>query len=59
MVELRQECGMRPIVVASPSDKAWKTMIRKEADQNKDYNFEEIFDPHRGLHRPRKRSSLY
>ncbi|EDO46770.1 predicted protein [Nematostella vectensis] len=58
VVELREEYGRRPIVVASPSDKASREALRKRIHLD-DYDLDKIFDPHKGLHRPKKRSELF
>ena len=57
VVEFREECGMRPVIVASPSvetqNKVYKNRERKE------YDLKEVFDPYRGLHRPKRRQELF
>ena len=45
---------MRPLVVSSPSAWAAKEAEKKRTMEDKDYNFDEIFDPYKGVHRPRK-----
>ena len=57
VVEFRQELGMRPVVVATPSDKAAKESLKKRVERD-DYDFHQIFDPHKGLHRPKQKSEL-
>ena len=57
VVEFRQELGMRPIVVATPSNKAARESLKKRVE-NDDYDFHKIFDPHKGLHRPKRKSQL-
>lgn len=57
VVEFRKELGMRPIVVATPSAQAAKMSLKKRVE-NDDYDFHEIFDPHKGLHQPKKKADL-
>ncbi|KAM7445055.1 28S ribosomal protein S5 [Porites harrisoni] len=57
VVELRAECGMRPVIVASPSVETQKKVLKKRSDKD-EYDLNEIFDPYRGLHRPKKRTEL-
>ena len=45
---------MRPVLVASPSTQAAKEAEKKRTSEDKDYDFDEIFDPYKGVHRPRK-----
>ena len=54
VVEFRPENSMRPLVVSSPSAQAAKEAEKKRTMEDKDYNFDEIFDPYKGVHRPRK-----
>ena len=49
---------MRPVIVASPSEEARKK-AEKKTTENSDYNLKEIFDPYRGLHRPKRRQDLF
>ena len=48
---------MRPVIVASPSVDTQKKVLKKRADKD-EYDLNEIFDPYRGLHRPKKRTEL-
>ena len=45
------------MVVATPSEKAAKESLKKKV-KNDDYDFHEIFDPRKGLHRPKKKADL-
>ena len=45
---------MRPMVVARPSPRAAKEAEKKRTKEDIDYDFDEIFDPYKGAHRPRK-----
>ena len=49
---------MRPAIVASPSPQAAreaeKQRTQEDSQEEKDYDFDEIFDPYKGVHRPRK-----
>lgn len=54
VVEYRPENSMRPTLVASPSTRAAKEAEKKRTMEDKDYDFDEIFDPYKGVHRPRK-----
>ena len=54
VVEFRPENSMRPAVVASPSPQAAKEAEKQRTLEGKDYDFDEIFDPYKGAHRPRK-----
>jgi len=58
VVEFREELGNRPIVVASPSNKAAKQSLKKRVEKD-DYDFNQIFDPHKRLHRPKRKSELF
>jgi hypothetical protein len=49
--------GMRPIVVATPSAQSAKMSLKKRVEKD-DYDFHEIFDPHKGLHRTKKKADL-
>lgn len=57
VVEFREECGMRPVIVASPSVESQRKVSKKR--EKKEYDLNEVFDPYRGLHRPKKRQELY
>lgn len=57
VVEFREECGMRPMIVASPSVESQRKVFKKR--EKKEYDLNEVFDPYRGLHRPKKRQELY
>ena len=52
VVEYRPEKGNRPIVVASPSQKAVKRRIIEEKKQ-KEEDITKYFDEYRGAHRPK------
>ena len=52
MVEYRQECGNRPIVVATPSEKAVLRRLEEERLEE-DEDITKYFDPYRGAHRPK------
>ncbi|XP_028396078.1 28S ribosomal protein S5, mitochondrial-like [Dendronephthya gigantea] len=54
VVECRPENSMRPMVVASPSPQAARAAEKQRTLEDKDYDFDEIFDPYKGAHRPRK-----
>ena len=54
VVEFRPENTMRPAVVASPSPQAAKEAEKQRTLEDKDYDFDDIFDPYKGAHRPRK-----
>lgn len=58
VVEFRAECGNRPMIVASPSDEARNKALKKRSEKA-EYNFNEVFDPYRGLHRPKKVVDLF
>lgn len=58
VVEFRPECGNRPMIVASPSDEARNKVLKKKSEKA-EYNFNEVFDPYRGLHRPKKVEDLF
>lgn len=58
VVEFRAEYGMRPVIVASPSVETQKKVFKKRAEKE-EYDLKEIFDPYRGLHRPKKRQELF
>ncbi len=45
---------MRPAVVASPSPQTAREAEKQRKLEDKDYDFDEIFDPYKGAHRPRK-----
>lgn len=52
VVEYREEQGSRPIVVATPSEKAVKRRIELES-KSKGEDITRYFDPYRGAHRPK------
>ncbi|XP_046848132.1 28S ribosomal protein S5, mitochondrial-like [Xenia sp. Carnegie-2017] len=54
VVEFRPEKSMRPVIVASPSPHAAKEAAKNGTSEDRDYDFDEIFDPYKGAHRPRK-----
>lgn len=54
VVEFRPENSMRPAIVASPSPQAAREAEKQRTLEDKDYDFDEIFDPYKGAHRPRK-----
>ena len=58
VVELRPECGMRPVIVASPREGAQNKILKKRSDKA-EYDLNEVFDPYRGLHRPKKVQDLF
>lgn len=58
VVELRSECGMRPVIVASPREGAQNKILKKRSDKA-EYDLNEVFDPYRGLHRPKKVQDLF
>ncbi|XP_068683612.1 small ribosomal subunit protein uS5m-like isoform X1 [Montipora foliosa] len=57
VVEFREECGMRPVIVASPSVETQKKVYKNR--ERKEYDLKEVFDPYRGLHRPKRRQELF
>lgn len=46
------------MIVASPSDEARNKAFKKRSEKA-EYNFNEVFDPYRGLHRPKKVVDLF
>ena len=58
VVEYRAECGMRPVIVASPREGAQNKILKKRSDKA-EYDLNEVFDPYRGLHRPKKVQDLF
>ncbi|KAL9954467.1 hypothetical protein ACROYT_G042008 [Oculina patagonica] len=58
VVEFRAECGMRPVIVASPSEEAQNKVLKKRSEKA-EYDLNEVFDPYRGLHRPKKVEDLF
>ena len=58
VVEFRPECGMRPVIVASPSEQAQNKVFKKQSEKA-EYDLSEEFDPYRGLHRPKKVEDLF
>ncbi|KAJ7365565.1 28S ribosomal protein S5, mitochondrial [Desmophyllum pertusum] len=58
VVEFRAECGMRPVTVASPGEEAQNKVFKKRA-KKAEYDLNEVFDPYRGLHRPKKVQDLF
>lgn len=58
VVEFKAEYGNRPMIVASPSDEARNKALKKRSEKA-EYNFNEVFDPYRGLHRPKKVVDLF
>ena len=46
------------MIVASPSDEARNKVLKKKSEKA-EYNFNEVFDPYRGLHRPKKVEDLF
>jgi len=58
VVEFRTECGMRPVIVASPREGAQNKILKKRSDKA-EYDLNEVFDPYRGLHRPKKVQDLF
>lgn len=58
VVEFRAECGMRPVIVASPREGAQNKILKKRSDKA-EYDLNEVFDPYRGLHRPKKVQDLF
>ena len=58
VVEYRRERGMLPVVVATPSEKSKGEMFKFQAKKD-DYDLRKIFDPYKGLHRPKTRAQLF
>jgi hypothetical protein len=54
VIEFRPENSMRPTLVASPSPHAAREAEKHRTLEDKDYDFDEIFDPYKGAHRPRR-----
>ena len=59
-MECRPEQGNRPVIVATPSEKAIQRRISEEMDGKKeDEDISVYFDPYRGAHRPKSHAEIH